>query len=304
MITQTEAARQNRRCALVFVVTVLVVGGLSRSRLTKAQSSGGFGPGQQGPPSGFGRGPQGWHGGPGGRAPFVAGTITGDNLDTGVLTIHSQFEAGNQTVNVTQNTQFATQTTVTVTDLKINDQIQIQGVPTGITASSITAGQMPPLLSGGIGGGMGGGFIGNTRNTGGQPNRGVQEIQQGQSQNFATANGSVVATSPLTLSIGNHMTLVVKLATDAKVTKISSSTLADLKVGDKIVASGQTDANGTFTATGVGVNLSVRDGFRSGGPRGFGPDGPGGLGGRGPGGPGGPDGFGLGGAGSGEPANN
>ncbi len=145
MQTPTESNRQQRRDILLFAATVFVVSGLSLSRLTRAQAPNGSGQGQQRRPGGFG-----------GRAPFVAGTITGGNRNTGVLSISSQFGGGNQTINVTRNTQFATQTTVTVADLNVNDQIQVQGVPTGITASSITAGQMPELPGGGMGGGSGG----------------------------------------------------------------------------------------------------------------------------------------------------
>jgi hypothetical protein len=289
MVKEVQRSRKQGNTGLLIAAIFFVAGGLSVARLTHAQQPNGFG-GQRG---------QGQPGGRfGGRAPFVLGTVTGGDPNTGVLTISSQF-GGNQTITVNQNTQFVTQATVNLADLNVNDQVQVQGVPTGITASSITAGQMPSFL----GGGRGNGFGGNGRFGGRQANqqadqtdqanasnRGAQNSQQGQNQSFASATGTVVSTSPLTINIGNHMTLVVKLGADAKVTKISNSTLADLKMGDKIVAAGQADASGNFTATGIGVNLSMGGGVGGPGGPGFGPGGPGGGPGGGFGGPGGPGG--------------
>src|SRR5207302_10630353 len=80
--------------------------------------------------------------------------------------------------------------------------------------------------------------------------------------------------------------VILKMASNAKVTKISAVTLNSLKVGDRIMASGQAGENGTFTATTIGVNMEMGGGGP--GRGGFGgPGGPGGFGGGGPGGPGG-----------------
>jgi hypothetical protein len=112
----------------------------------------------------------------------------------------------------------------------------------------------------------------------------------------ASATGKVTSTNPLTISLGSDVSIVLKLAPNAKVTKIESANLQNLKVGDRIMAAGQPGNDWTFTATGIGVNLDMGGGF------GFGPGGPGGFGPGGPGGfPGGRGGFGGGGVGIGGP---
>src|SRR5205807_1267461 len=99
------------------------------------------------------------------------------------------------------------------------------------------------------------------------------------------------------ISLGSDVSVTLKMASNAKVTKISVVTLNSLKVGDRIMASGQTGDDGTFVANTIGVNMDMGMGMGGGG--GFGrPGGPGGFGGPGggPGGfPGGPGGGGPGG---------
>ena len=66
--------------------------------------------------------------------PVMTGTVTETDAGTGSISITSP--AGvDQSMRVTANTRYSTQTISTVADLKVNDQIQVQGVPTGITAS-------------------------------------------------------------------------------------------------------------------------------------------------------------------------
>jgi hypothetical protein len=216
-------------------------------------------------------------------------------MSAGLITIASQF-GGSQNIKVTSTTKFATQSTVTVADLKVGDQVQVQGAPTSITASSITAGDIPDFLQGG---GPGRGGPGGLQQGGVQAStRAGQPGQQGgpgnQMQAFAMAAGKIESLNPLTIAISSDVSIVLKLAKDAKITKITSTTLNDLKVGDRIQASGQAAQDGTFNATGIGVNLS-QGGFGpggSGGPGGIGPGGPGGGGRGGFGGPGGPGGQG------------
>ena len=93
------------------------------------------------------------------------------------------------------------------------------------------------------------------------------------------------------------------MAANAKITKIAPLAFSSLKVGDRLVASGQAGADGSsFTATGIAVNMNTGGGM--GGPGGFGGfggpgGGRGGFGGPGggPGGQGGPGGGGPGGQG-------
>jgi len=248
------------------------------------------------------------------RMPFAFGTVTAVDAAAGTITVSSPFGGASQTIQTQGTTQIVSQGAATVSDLKVGDQVQIQGIPTGITASSVTAGQSPlPTMGGGRGfGGPGG--------PGGAPgNAGTAAPVKAQ----AYATGTVTSTKPLTISLGQGLSVTLTLAATAKVTKYSPLPLSSVKVGDRIVSSGQTNDDGTFAATSVGVNVDMgamgmgqrggpggfggrgrRGGGGFGGPGG-GPGGPGG-GPGGPGGgpgngPGGPDG-GPGGPGGGAPA--
>ena len=207
--------------------------------------------------------------------PFAMGTVTGGDANMRTLTIQSQF-GGAQTIQVGTTTQMVTQQTVNLADLKIDDQVQVQGVPTGITASTITAGQMPSFMQGGQG--RGGGFPGGPPGGGNNGNAGGQAANARTAS--ASASGRVTSTSPLSISLGDGVSLTVKAGAKARVSRITPLTFNSLKVGDRVMAAGQADSNGVFAATGIGVNMTMGGGM--------GPGGPGG----GPGGPGGPDGQG------------
>ena len=281
--------------------------------------------GQQGRPGGQGRGgqqggPGGQQGGPGrgglqepgGRAPLVRGAITGKDNANQTITI-SLPGRDDQVIQVTNSTRFVTQMTIAIGDLKVDDHIQVQGMPTGISADLITAGEIPDFLRGGGPGGGGPGGPGGGRQGGpgggpdnqdsesdvsAYPRRGpsFQAPRDGQGgapqngrqgggpggnrppQSFAMATGKVVSTSPLVVSLNSELSIIVKMALNAKVTKMVQTSFADLKKGDKIVVAGQPGNDGLFIARGIGVNVTI----------GGGPGGPGGPGGRGgPGGPGG-----------------
>jgi hypothetical protein len=162
-----------------------------------------------------------------------------------------------------------TQAAATIADLRVGDQVQIQGVPTGITASSITAGQMPTFLPGGGPGGGGGGNAGGGPAAGNPGGRGA-----GAGPTFASASGRVTSTNPLTISLGEGVSLTVTPAANARITRITPVAFNNLKAGDRVMAMGQAGQDGTFTATGLTVNMEM-------GPGGFGGFGPGGFGGRG-----------------------
>jgi len=109
----------------------------------------------------------------------------------------------------------------------------------------------------------------------------------------------------MTISLGQGISVTLTLASTAKVTKFTPVLLSSIKVGDKIVSTGQNNDDGMFAATTVGVNIDMAAmgmGGR-GGPGGFGgPGGPGGFGrGRGNRGQGGGNGGFGGGPGGGGP---
>ena len=253
------------------------------------QGGGGFGGGQGG--GGFGGGGRqggfgggGRQGGMAGGGRFALGTVSAVDTAAKTITVTSPF-AGTQTIQVSDTTQVVSQTTATVADLKVGDKVQVQGVPTGITASTLTIGENPITAGqgggrqGGTGGpGQGGGFGGRQGGFGGG---------QGAQPAFASATGTVTATSPLTISLSTSVTLTLKLDPAAKVTKFSTVDLSGIKTGDQIVSTGQAGDGGVFTATTVGVNMQMgggQGGFGGrGGQGGFG----GGQGGRRRGGQGG-----------------
>lgn len=258
----------------------LVVAGLAVVWPALSQGQGGPPPGGFGgpPPGGFAQGGPGGGGPGGGRMPFAGGTVKSVDAGAGTLTV-SGWNNSTQTIKVGANAQIVTQQTVSVSDLKVGDQIAVQGVPTGITASQATVGQPPAGLPG-AGGGPGGpgGFGGQRAGNGNANNRPASS---------AMAQGTIKAlpttTDPhLTLSLGTDATLFLKMADGAKITKYATLTLDQVKAGDRVMASGQAGADGTFAATTVGVNLAQS---MMGGRGGFG----------GPGGPGGPGGFAQGG---------
>lgn len=242
-------------------------------------------------------------GGPGqmGRMPFVMGTVASIDRATSTIMVNSPFGGNETAVRVNAQTKVAGQVTIQVSDLKVDDQVQIQGMPTGLTASSINAGQMPDFLRmnmgrgpGGQPGGPGQGGPGQAGQPGqaaqGQGNRSQQPQQPAMA--FGSVTGKVSSTSPLTIAVSKDVSVIIKLAPDAKITKITTVTLASLKVGDRIMAMGAEADDGVFLATGIGVNLSMGGmGGGRGGMGGFGMGGPGMMGG-GPGGPGGPGGGG------------
>jgi hypothetical protein len=95
----------------------------------------------------------------------------------------------------------------------------------------------------------------------------------------------VVSISPLTIAVGSDIKITIRSDANSKVLRVADGSIQDLKVGDRIVAIGQSGDDGVFSATTIGINLPASTMGRGGpgGPGGFG--GPGGQG--GPGGPGG-----------------
>jgi hypothetical protein len=245
------------------------------------------------PPGGFGGGPGGGFGGGGGgfnrRPPFAIGTVSAVDSGAGTITITSQFGGATQTIQTQGMTQIVSQSTAAVADLQKGDKIQVQGVPTGITASALTIGQSPFAGLGGPGGPPPG--------QGAPPPAGGPGAPPAAGPASATATGTVTSLSPLTISLSDTTSLVLKLAANAKVTKYTTVTLSAVKVGDKVVSLGQANDDGTFAATTVALNVDMasipgmgqrgmgrRGGFGGGGGGGFGGNARGGFGG-GPQGP-------------------
>lgn len=273
-------------------ITATVVAGVLLTSLTRAQGPGGpggFGGPPPGPPGQGGFAPgQGPGRGGFGRMPFVIGRVSGGDVNAGIITVQSQFGGQAQAVRVTQGTQFVTPKQVSVSDLQVGDPVQVQGLPTAITANAITAGQPPAGLPGGAGPGGQGGPV-PPGAPGGQGGPGGGPGMMGGPPAMAAANGRVTSTSPLTIALNGDVSIVIKTTASTRITKIVPTSLNQLKAGDNIIASGTPNQDGSFNATSVGVNM-MPGGGPGFGPGGFGGRGFGGARGgfRGPGGPGGP----------------
>jgi len=257
---------------------------------------GGFG--GPGGPGGFGGGRGGGRGGFGGRMPFATGTVTAVNVGAGTVTVTSPFGGQSQTIQTQGTTTISTQTTASVSDLKVGDKVQVSGVPTGITASRVTIGDSPLTPPGGGPGGPGG-FGGRPGGGPGSPGG------PGAAPAQAFATGTVSSLNPLTLKLSDTVSMTLKMDTAAKVTKYATTALSAVKVGDQVVATGQSNDDGSFSATTLGVNVDMGGGGGGfggrGGGGGFGQGGPGGFGGGGFGGGGRRGGGRRGGGGQGGP---
>ena len=262
---------------------------------------GGFGGGPNNGPDPFGGGGNGGRQGFGRRPPFASGTVTAIDAGAGTITISGPF-GDSQVIQTQGTTKIVSQTAASVSDLKKGDTIEVRGVPTGLTASSLTIGQSP---LGGPGGGGPGGFGGPPP----PPPPGGGGPGAPPAPAMAYAKGTVTGTNPLTISLNSSASLTLKMDPSAKVTKYATITLNSIKVGDKIVGMGTANDDGSFAAATVAVNVDMgqmgRGGFSGGrrggggyrgngfgGPNGGGPNnGPGGgdFGGPPPGGPNGGD---------------
>jgi len=223
------------------------------------------------------------------RMPFATGQVTGGDPATGTIIISSPF-GGSQTIHVTGDTKMVAMVQIDASKLKVGDTVQVQGVPNQITANTITAGELPDFLTAGLRGrggpgGAGGNAPGAPPAAGGAAGGANAQPGRPQQQAFASATGKITSTEPLTIEISSEVSIVLKLGPNAKVSKLMPATINNVKLGDNVFAAGTASQDGTFAATGLGINVNAMGGMMGG--RGFGGPG-GGFG--GPGGPGGPGG--------------
>ena len=118
----------------------------------------------------------------------------------------------------------------------------MEGTPTGITATRINAGEE----NGGFGSGSPFGV--------GGPNGGMGASAAAGSA-FAQARGKITSVKPLTIFLSETVSVIVKAAPDLKIMETVTETLADLKIGDRVMAGGQSDASGILTADSLHINM-------------------------------------------------
>lgn len=180
-----------------------------------------------------------------GRLPFANGTVTAVDTAAGTLTLSPMFGGGTpQTVKVTDATQITATREGTVGDLKVGDTVQVRGVPTGITATQITAGDSADLPMGGMGLPLAGPRLGS----GGRPGLGGPQAA------FAQATGKVTALSPLTVSVADGVQVTLRVTPDAKISRNVVEKMGDLKAGDRVMANGQPGDDGVLAASRIRVN--------------------------------------------------
>ena len=174
-----------------------------------------------------------------GHLPFASGAVTAVDSAAGTVTLTPMFiGAAPQTVRVTGATQITAQKEAQVSDLKVGDVVQVRGVPTGITATQITAGEgSDPFMGGPFGGGM-------TR-PGGANTAGMASAQ---------ASGRIASLNPLTITISEGVSVVLKTSANVRVVTTVTETVGDLKVGDRLMANGQSGGDNVLTATRIRVN--------------------------------------------------
>lgn len=216
-----------------------------------------FGGGPMVPPAGPAGMPMPMGGGPNmaggspfgmGRMPFANGLVTAVDAAAGTITLAPMFGGGApQTVKVTDATQITAMQEGAVGDLKVGDTVQVRGVPTGITASQITAGDSADMRGGGMGllppGSRFGGKSGGPR-----PGLG------GPQPAFAQAAGKITGLTPLTVSVSDGVQVTLRVAPEAKIRRNVAEKIGDLKVGDRVTASGKAGDDGVLAAGRIRVN--------------------------------------------------
>ena len=180
------------------------------------------------------------------QMPFAMGTVRSVDAAAGSFVVASQFGGDSRTVKITPKTEITARVEAQVSDLKVGDTLQVHGVPTGITASTISAGDTA-ATGPGMGGMMGEGPFGAGRPNGaGGPG--------GPGAAYAQASGKITALSPLTIALPGDVQVILKTTPTVKVSRLVTEKIGDLKAGDKVMVNGQPSPDGSLAATRVQAN--------------------------------------------------
>lgn len=255
-INQTRTARGGRTLALTLLAGAALgtaawaqFGGGGPSPFgTGAPNPNGTNPFGTGMPNTSGPNPFG-----SGRLPFAVGTVSAVDSAAGTVTLTPTFGGGaGQTVRVSDTTRIVGMTDSTVAGLKVGDTVQVRGVPTGIVAAQITAGDSADA-PGAADAPMADPF-------GGHPNgpAGARGIPGASAQ----ATGKITNLSPLTVALPGGTSVTLQAAPDVHVSRSRTEKVGDIKVGDRLTASGQSGDDGVLTATRIRVNADLGLGGR------------------------------------------
>ncbi|MGO8673106.1 MAG: hypothetical protein ACLQVD_17325 [Capsulimonadaceae bacterium] len=216
--------------------------------------------------------------------PFAFGTVKSVDVVGNTIVLTTP-RGDTTTINVTPTTRIQGRTAIKVGDLKTGETIMVNGVPTGITANTITlndAYSTPAAPRPAVAG----------SSTGATP---TPAPVANTAPPIANASGTVTSLKPLTISLNDSSSLVIKLSDTVQVQHIGLETIKDIAVNDWLTVNGRPTGNGSLDAGNINVNMSPRMGPRMPGPMGLTPGAPGAPGSGGPmvgagpfGGPGGP----------------
>ena len=186
-----------------------------------------------------------------GRLPFANGTVSAVDAAAGTVTLAPMFGGGQpQTVRVTDATQITATRDGAVGDLKVGDTLQVRGVPTGITASQITVGDAADTPPAGMGVPVADPRVG-ARLGGARPGLGGPQAASAQ------ATGRITGLNPLTVAVADDVQVTLKVAPDARISRNVAEKIGDLKVGDRVMASGRTGDDGVLAAGRLRVNSGM-----------------------------------------------
>jgi hypothetical protein len=189
-----------------------------------------------------------------GRMPFANGAVTSVDAAAGTITLAPMFGGGMpQMVRVTDATQITATREGTVGDLKVGDMIQVRGVPTGITASQITQDNSANLPMAGLGASLAGPRFGGS--PGGRHGLGGPQAA------FAQATGKITGLTPLTVAVSDDVQVTLRVAPSARISRNVSEKIGNLKVGDRVMASGRPGDDGVLAADRIRVNADFGLGF-------------------------------------------
>jgi len=233
----------------IALVGVKLVGGSSTPRTVASGPPDTSSAAQDG--AAVGRDGQG--GGPNGRGRRSGGTIA--SIDGSTLTLTTP--DGQTRVVTSSSTTFASTSSGSLSDVKIGDNVVIQGTTTDTTivADRITdSGTVGGRFGGG--GGSGGGAPSTGQTTPGQGGQGGPRARP------VVGTISAVNETSTTVKVADGTTYTMTTTASTTVSLVKASSLAALHVGQTVRVNGPTAADGTITAT------SVREGANPAGPPG------------------------------------
>lgn len=170
----------------------------------------------------------------------VVGTVKSVDYSAGTITVTTP-DGTTGDVVVGKSTIY-TQATVAITSLKVGDTVAVQGVPTNILAETVFDGDLSKIYPAPPAPPTGSTDSKSTSTTAPPPT--------GQ----ANATGAVLSVSPLSVNLGDGVSLTIETASTTKITKLTTESLDDVKAGDSIVAFG-TLTDGDLDAGVIAINL-------------------------------------------------